>query len=77
MRLSGELYYWRDKNNEVDFVFYFQNKIYAIEVKYGQKKAISGMSVFLKKFKKAYPVFIDRDNYEQFLSQTEKFLLDR
>ena len=77
LRLPGELYYWRDRNQEVDFVFCFQNKIYAIEVKYGKKKIVSGMSAFLKKFKKAIPIFIDRDNYGDFLSQTESFLLDR
>ena len=32
------------------------------------------MEVFLNKFKKVRPVFIDRDNYEKFLSQTENFL---
>lgn len=77
LRLSGELYYWRDRNKEVDFVFCFKNKIYGIEVKFGKKKVVSGMEAFLKQFKKARPVFIDKSNYEKFLSQTESFLLDR
>ena len=76
LRLPGELYYWRDRNKEVDFVFYFKNKIYGIEVKFGKKKTFSGMEAFLNKFKTARPVFIDRNNYENFLSQTEDFLLD-
>ena len=77
LRLPGELYYWRDRNKEVDFVFLFKNKIYGIEVKFGKKKTVSGMEAFLKKFKKARPIFIDRNNYEIFLSQTENFLLDQ
>ena len=77
LRLPGELYYWRDRNKEVDFVFQFKNKTYGIEVKFGKKKTVSGMEAFLKNFKNARPVFIDKNNYEKFLSQTEKFLLDR
>lgn len=77
LRLPGEIYYWRERNKEVDFVFHFKSNIYGIEVKFGKKKSLSGMEAFLKKFKKARPVFIDRENYEDFLSQTESFLLNR
>ena len=77
LRLPGELYYWRDRNKEVDFVFCFKNKIYGIEVKFGKKKTVSGMEAFLNTFKKSLPVFIDKNNYEKFLSQTEDFLLHR
>lgn len=77
LRLPGDLYYWRERNKEVDFVFCFRHKIYGIEVKFGRKKFSSGMEAFLNKFKGACPVFIDRDNYEKFLSQTEQFLLSR
>jgi len=77
LRLPGELYYWRDRNKEVDFVFHFKNRVFGIEVKFGKKKTVSGMEAFLKKFKKARPVFIEKSNYENFLSQTESFLLNR
>ena len=77
LRLPGELYYWRDRNKEVDFVFHFKNRIYGIEVKFGKRKTVSGMEAFLNIFKKAHPVFIDRSNYENFLSRTENFLLNR
>ena len=77
LRLPGDLYYWRERNREVDFVFCFRHKIYGIEVKSGKKKFSSGMEVFLNKFKEARPVFIDKDNYKSFLSQTEQFLLSR
>ena len=79
LRLQGELYYWREGNKEVDFIFCFRKKIYAIEVKFNTKnqkdKTTTGMEDFLNKFKEAIPIFINRDNYESFLSQTEKFLL--
>ena len=74
LRLPGELYYWREKNKEVDFVFRYKKTTYAIEVKWGNKKNSSGMDVFLKKFKTAVPVFINRNNYESFLSHTSHFL---
>ena len=74
-RLPGRLYYWRERNREVDFIFDFKKTIYAIEVKFGKGKEISGIEFFLNKFKKAVPVFIDQSNYEKFLFQTEKFLL--
>ena len=74
LRLSNELYYWRERNHEVDFVFCFKNKIYGIEVKFGKKRKVSGMEAFLRKFKKSHPVFIDQDNYENFLSDTKNFL---
>ena len=76
LRLNGELYYWRERDKEVDFVFCFRKKIYGIEVKFGPKKRFSGMEAFLKKFKKAVPIFIDRQNYKKFLSNTESFLLN-
>ena len=76
-RLQGELYYWRERSKEIDFVFYFKKRIYAIEVKFGKKKTASGMECFLKQFKNAVPVFINQENYELFLSNTEKFLLNK
>ena len=77
LRLQGDLYYWRERNKEVDYVFCFKNKVYGIEVKFGKTKSFSGMEAFLLRFKQARPVFIDKSNYESFLSQTEKFLLNR
>ena len=36
LQLPGELYYWRENNLEVDFVFRSRKALYAIEVKSGQ-----------------------------------------
>ena len=74
LRLGGKLYYWRQRDKEVDFVFCFRKKIFGIEVKFGKKQFSGGMELFLQKFPSARPVFINKDNYTSFLVHTEKFL---
>lgn len=50
--LAGEfsVYYWRDHNDEVDFVLLYRGKVIAIEVKSETRNKISGMMEFKKKF---------------------------
>lgn len=48
--LECELYYWRENNDEVDFVLTRANKIVAIEVKSGRRQNNQGLSVFGEKF---------------------------
>jgi predicted AAA+ superfamily ATPase len=45
-----EVYYWRHRNEEVDFVIKKGKKIIALEVKSGNTKATSGMRAFKNKF---------------------------
>ncbi len=46
-----ELYYWRERNKEVDFVLKKGESLVAIEVKSGNKKeTLSGMSLFSKHY---------------------------
>ncbi len=50
--LSGtydDLFWWRERNSEVDFVVSSGERLVAIEVKSGRKKAARGMSAFLSK----------------------------
>ncbi len=47
---SFDLFYWRDRNNEVDFVLSSKGKMIAIEVKSGAKKVAPGMGAFQKQF---------------------------
>ncbi len=61
--LPGELYYWREKNYEVDFVYEYKKEIYAIEVKYGKNKSTKGLEKFLNKFSKAKTYTVTQDNY--------------
>ena len=44
------LYYWREGNNEVDFILEKGDKIIGLEVKSGMKADNAGMSVFVEKF---------------------------
>ncbi len=44
------LYYWREKNNEVDFIIERGRKIIGIEVKSGRRTTNKGMAVFAEKF---------------------------
>jgi predicted AAA+ superfamily ATPase len=56
--LSGhfKVYYWRDRNQEVEFVLEYKNQIVGLEVKSGAKQSSSGMAAFQKQFnpKKIY-----------------------
>lgn len=44
------LYYWRDRNMEVDFVMEKNNRLVALEVKSGRKKTANGLPEFAKRF---------------------------
>jgi predicted AAA+ superfamily ATPase len=74
LQLPGELYYWREKNAEVDFVYRYQGKLYAIEVKSGRRKSTKGLEAFMKHFADARPVIISTDNFPLFSENPQKFL---
>lgn len=46
-----QLHYWRESNNEVDFVIEKNAKVIAIEVKSGRRGENKGMKVFAEMFK--------------------------
>ena len=46
-----EVFYWRDGNNEVDFVLRKKGSVVAIEVKSNAEKNTTGLSLFQNKFK--------------------------
>ncbi len=51
MNTGQEVYYWRENNQEVDFIVLLKGKLIAIEVKSGRKmKVCSGLEGFHKKF---------------------------
>ncbi|MEN0059765.1 MAG: DUF4143 domain-containing protein, partial [Bdellovibrio sp.] len=60
----GELYYWRHKNLEVDYVYKFGKKVWAIEVKSNENKSAKGLLEFKKEFPSAELLLINRDNYQ-------------
>lgn len=83
---GGELFYWRERDREVDFVVQIGRKILAIEVKSGEiKKRPDGLEYFLKKYPGASGLVIcdlkekssseiSHVDLENFLLNTEQFL---
>ncbi|MFN3453736.1 MAG: ATP-binding protein [Pseudobdellovibrio sp.] len=65
-RLPGSLYYWREGNKEVDYVYVFGKKLFAIEVKSGRKKAAKGLVAFKNHFPNAIVMLITPDNFSTF-----------
>ena len=45
------IYYWREGNDEVDYVVTYSNRVIALEVKSGKTGKLSGLGAFDKKFK--------------------------
>ncbi len=74
MRLQGTLYYWRDGNDEVDFVYRIGKKVYAIEVKSGRKKSVNGLARFREEFQGSCGIVITPDNYLDFATNPADFL---
>ena len=74
LQLPGELFYWREKNAEVDFVYRYQGKLYAIEVKSGRKKSAKGLEAFAKHFPEACPVILTPDNFPKLSENPKAFL---
>jgi len=62
----GDLTYWRARDNEVDFVYRYRDRLYAIEVKSGCKKSTRGLDAFCNKAPGARRVVITPDNFPQF-----------
>lgn len=55
----------------VDYVLYFDGKVYAIEVKSGRRRRLDGLSRFLQKYPDNVPVIIDAKNVESFLKSPD------
>jgi predicted AAA+ superfamily ATPase len=67
-----EVYYWRERNREVDFVVRFGRRLTAIEVKSGRaQEVLPGMQVFNKAFKPDRLKLVGEDGIavEDFLCQ--------
>jgi len=59
LREQYAVYYWRDRNDEVDFILEREEEIIAIEVKSGFSYNKKGMDAFKKKFNPHKIYFID------------------
>lgn len=74
-----ELYYWRERNQEVDFVVRSGRTLTAIEVKSGRSRdAASGLAAFTKAYRSARPLLVGGDGVplEEFLSAPASRWLD-
>jgi predicted AAA+ superfamily ATPase len=74
LQLPGNLYYWREKQKEVDFIYKYRGLLYAVEVKSGRRKLSQGLNTFLDKFPKARPVIITPENFAVFSENPRKYL---
>lgn len=75
---EGEVYYWRDKNREVDFVFTSGRRILAIEVKAGARRgALPGMQAFGDRFGPTRMLLVGADGIpiEAFLERPVRYWL--
>jgi Predicted ATPase (AAA+ superfamily) len=65
-----KLYYWRERNDEVDFVIDTNNKLIAIEVKSGRRTTNDGLSEFKKRYNPDYSFVVGSGGVplEEFLS---------
>ena len=66
-----EIYYWRDRDKEVDFILKQADKLIAIEVKSGSHKGKhSGLMTFIQRFPGAGFILVGQDgiSVEEFLS---------
>ncbi len=74
-----ELFYWRDRNREVDFVLRRGRKVVAIEVKSGQSgDALPGMQAFAEAFKPSRKLLVGGDGIavEDFLLTPVEYWLE-
>lgn len=74
MQLPGQLTYWRERNDEVDFVYQHRSRLYAIEVKSGRKKSAKGLQVFCAQAPGAVPIILTPENFTPFSSNPQEFL---
>lgn len=68
--LEYQLYYWRENNEEVDFVIVRGDKLVAIEVKSGRRQQNSGLNTFNQKYHPQYSLVVGGNTMplEQFFS---------
>lgn len=53
-----DVYYWRDKSEEVDFIVQMSDMVIAIEVKSGRRKTNSGIYTFENKFHPTHSIIV-------------------
>lgn len=70
----GQVFYWRERNDEVDFIYQDRDALYAIEVKSGRKKSVKGLDAFVAQVPQALRAIVTPENFEQFSADPRAFL---
>jgi predicted AAA+ superfamily ATPase len=70
----GQVFYWRERNDEVDFVYQDRAALYAIEVKSGRKKSAKGLDAFVAQVPQALHGVVSPENVERFSADPRAFL---
>ena len=70
----GELSYWRERQDEVDFVYQTRSALYAIEVNSSRRKSGRGLEAFRKQVPQALPVIVTPDNFTAFSADPRGYL---
>lgn len=70
----GQVFYWRERNDEVDFVYQYRDAIYAIEVKSGRRKSAKGLEAFCAKVPEVLRAIITPENFALFSANPRGFL---
>lgn len=74
LQQPGKVTYWRERNDEVDFVYQYHDRLYAIEVKSGRKKSAKGLQVFCAQNPHAQRVIVTPQNFGVFSADPRSFL---
>ena len=74
LQQPGQVFYWRERNDEVDFVYQYRDALYAVDVKSGRKKSSKGLTAFCAQAPEALRVIISPENFAQFSSHPRDFL---
>ena len=70
-----EVYWWRERGNEVDFIIKKGSQLTAIEVKSGRVKNVGGGLVFKKRYPEALSLIVSGSNLEAFLTGKKPLFL--
>lgn len=74
LQLPGRLEYWRERNDEVDFVHRHRDALHAIEVKSGRRRSSKGLDAFRAREPEALRVVITPENFAAFSRDPAAFL---
>ena len=74
LQQPGQVTYWRERNDEVDFVYQYRDRLYAIEVKSGRKKSAKGLDAFCAQAPGALRAIITPENFARFSDNPRAFL---